>query len=138
MSSFLPVFKRLPMVFQAETSECGLACLAMVSSFHGKAIDLGALRSRFGLAALGATAKQLLDFSSALQLPGRAVKVETEDLPALNLPAILHWDMDHFVVLKSVGRHSVVIHDPAVGVRRYRMKELGSHLTGVALELRPG
>jgi len=138
MSGFLPVFKRLPMVFQAETSECGLACLAMVSSFHGKAIELGALRSRFGLAALGATAKQLLDFSSALQLPGRAVKVETEDLPALNLPAILHWDMDHFVVLKSVGRHSVVIHDPAVGVRRYRMKELGAHLTGVALELRPG
>lgn len=137
MSGFLPIFKRLPMVFQAETSECGLACLAMVSGFHGKAIELGTLRSRFGIAALGASAKQLLDFASSLQLPGRAVKVETGDLSALNLPAILHWDMDHFVVLKAVGRRSVVIHDPAVGVRRYEMKELGAHLTGVALELRP-
>ncbi|MDA0687526.1 MAG: peptidase domain-containing ABC transporter [Proteobacteria bacterium] len=137
MSGFLPIFNRLPMVFQAETSECGLACLAMVSGFHGKAIELGTLRSQFGIAALGASAKQLLDFSSSLQLLGRAVKVETSDLSALNLPAILHWDMDHFVVLKAVGRNSVVIHDPAVGVRRYGMNELGAHLTGVALELRP-
>lgn len=138
MSTSLPLFNRLPMVFQAETSECGLACLAMVCGFHGKAVDLGALRSRFGIAALGASAKQLLDFSSSLQLPGRAVKVDTTDLPALSLPAILHWDMDHFVVLKSVSRNHVVIHDPAAGVRRYAMKDLGAHLTGVALELRPG
>ncbi len=128
---------RLPMIYQSETNECGLACLAMVSSFHGKRVDLRGLRSRFGIAGLGASANQLMQFSSSLQLSGRAVSVEPDDLRRLKLPAILHWDMDHFVVLKKVSQRGITIHDPAVGIRQYKKREIGLHLTGVALELHP-
>src|SRR5205809_1123109 len=53
------------------------------------------------------------------------------------LPVILHWDMNHFVVLKSVTRKGIVIHDPAGGERFYSVAQASNHLTGVALELAP-
>ena len=130
-------FRKLPMIFQSETQECGLACLAMVSGFYGNGSDLGEMRSRFGIAGLGASAKQLLQFSSSLELAGRAISVEPEELRCLKLPAILHWDMDHFVVLKKVSQRYITIHDPAVGIRNYKFTDVGSHLSGVALELSP-
>ncbi len=129
--------RRLPMVFQAETNECGLACLTMISGFYGQKFDLNGLRSRLGSNALGASARQLLELAEKLSLRGRAIKLELEDLPDLSLPAILHWDLDHFVVLKKLSRKSAHIHDPAVGVRRYAFDELSHHFTGVALELSP-
>ena len=72
-----------------------------------------------------------------MQMRGRALRLEPEDLARLSLPAVLHWDMDHFVVLKKVGWRHLTIHDPAIGVRRYRAADLGRHFTGVAVELSP-
>lgn len=137
MKSLTMLSNRLPMIYQSETNECGLACLAMVSSFHGKGMDLRGLRNRFGIAGLGASANQLIKFSSSLQLRGRAVSIEPDELRCLKLPAVLHWDMDHFVVLKKVSQSGITIHDPAVGIRKYKNREIGIHLTGVALELQP-
>ncbi|MEQ8315695.1 MAG: peptidase domain-containing ABC transporter [Gammaproteobacteria bacterium] len=125
------------MVFQAETNECGLACLAMVAGFHGLVTDLNALRSKMGAAALGTSARQILELARRLKIRGRALKVELEDLPNLALPAILHWDLDHYVVLKRVSDRSIVIHDPAVGVRKYTREELAHHFTGIAVEFYP-
>lgn len=128
---------KLAMIFQAETNECGLACLAMISSFHGQLLDIRSIRNRYQSAATGASVKHLLDAASKLDLSARPLKLELCDLNNLNLPAILHWDLDHFVVLKKISNKSVVIHDPAIGIRKYGKNELVHHFTGVAVEFYP-
>jgi ATP-binding cassette, subfamily B, bacterial CvaB/MchF/RaxB len=127
----------LAMVFQTENNECGLACLAMVSCFHGQFLDIRSIRNRYPSAATGASVNHLLNAASKLDLRARALKLELFDLGNLNLPAILHWDLDHFVVLKKVTNKSVVIHDPAIGIRKYQRSELAHHFTGVAVEFYP-
>ncbi|HEX2220836.1 MAG TPA: peptidase domain-containing ABC transporter [Gemmatimonadales bacterium] len=128
---------RLPLILQTEATECGLACLAMVASYHGHAIDLNSLRRRHPVSLNGVTLKGLMQVASHLSLACRPLRFELPHLRELRLPAIVHWDMDHFVVLKAVTGKGIVIHDPASGERRYRLAEASKHLTGVALELTP-
>ncbi len=127
----------MPMIFQTQISECGLACLAMIASHHGKASDIRSLRDNLRMPTNGASVKQLLNAAGKIDLQGRALKLELRDVNRLTLPAVLHWDTDHFVVLKKVNRRSVIVHDPAVGMRSYSIKELDIHFTGIAIELSP-
>ncbi|HEV7266182.1 MAG TPA: peptidase domain-containing ABC transporter [Falsiroseomonas sp.] len=129
--------KRLPVITQAEAAECGLACLAMVAGYHGLETDLGTLRRRVPISAKGMTLHSVLVAAQRLGLTGRGLRLEPEALGQIRLPAILHWDMNHFVVLKSVRGGKATIHDPARGARRMTLAELGKHFTGVALELTP-
>ena len=128
---------RLPLLLQTEAAECGLACLAMVAGHHGLRTDLPTLRQRFSLSLKGSTLADLVRMAGALQLNARAVRAEMEHLPQLQLPCMLHWELNHFVVLKSVNASGVVIHDPARGVRRLSLAEVSRHFSGVALELLP-
>ncbi|HEX8884018.1 MAG TPA: peptidase domain-containing ABC transporter [Noviherbaspirillum sp.] len=128
---------RLPMILQTEGAECGLACLAMIASYHGNASDMAALRRRFGLSLKGATLKDLTGIADQMAMISRPLRLEAEELPLLQMPCILHWDLNHFVVLKSAGPDSAVIHDPGVGVRRLPREEVLKHFTGIALELQP-
>lgn len=129
--------RRLPMLLQTEAAECGLACLAMLASYLGHSTDLATLRRRFGLSLRGARLGDLMRIAHNLGLAARPLRVELDELHLLRAPCILHWDLNHFVVLKSVGAGSVIIHDPAAGVRRMAFAELSKHFTGVALELTP-
>ena len=129
--------RRLPMLLQTEAGECGLACLAMVAAHHGHRSDLPTLRQRFSLSLKGTTLADLVRMAGQLQLNPRALRAEMEHLPDLQLPCVLHWDLNHFVVLKEVRRGVAVIHDPARGVRRMPLAELSRHFTGVVLELTP-
>ena len=129
--------QKLPMVYQTEGAECGLACLAMIAGYHGAQIDLPALRQRFTLSLRGATLANIIKFASALEFTGRPLRIELEDLGYLNTPCILHWKMDHFVVLKKVTRKHIYLHDPAMGPRRVSHAEAGRLFTGVVLELTP-
>jgi ATP-binding cassette, subfamily B, bacterial CvaB/MchF/RaxB len=129
--------QKLPMVFQTEAAECGLACLAMIAGHHGLNVDMPALRQRFSLSLRGTTLNHIIRFAGALDLTGRPLRVELEDLDCLKTPCILHWKMDHFVVLKKVTRKYVFLHDPAMGPRRVTFAEAGRYFTGVALELTP-
>lgn len=122
---------------QSEAAECGLACLAMVADHHGQGHDLGELRRRFPLSLKGVRLASLISHASALGFSGRPLKLELGHLPQLSLPCILHWDMNHFVVLKKVSTSHCVVLDPAVGERRLSMAEMSEHFTGVALELTP-
>src|SRR3954471_7570082 len=128
---------RLPLVRQTEAAECGLACLAMVASFHGHRVDLNTLRRRYPVSLNGVTLRALIQVASQLHLLGRPLRFELDHLRQLRLPAILHWDMSHFVVLKSVGRRGITIHDPGSGEKSLSLTEASKHLTGVALELSP-
>ena len=130
--------RRLPVILQTESAECGLACLAMMASYHGHEIDLSTLRQRFSISLKGATLKDLIALSHALGLHPRPLKLDLDHLRDLKLPCILHWDMTHFVVLRSVVAKHATIHDPAIGERRLPLRQFADHFTGVALELAPG
>lgn len=128
---------RIPVILQAESAECGLACLAMVSSFYGHHHDIFSLRQEFGSSARGADLKTLISHAEALALSARALQIDVHELAELTLPAILHWNFNHFVILSKVTKSEVVVHDPAVGARKYTLNELSKRFTGIVLELRP-
>src|SRR5258706_678486 len=95
--------RRLPLLLQSEAAECGLACLGMIAGYFGHHCDLPGLRGRCAHSARGATLQDLIRWSSTFGLQARALKLSLEQLPQLQRPCILHWDMNHFVVLKSAG-----------------------------------
>jgi ATP-binding cassette, subfamily B, bacterial CvaB/MchF/RaxB len=128
---------RLPLIRQSEAAECGLACLAMVASYYGHRIDLNTLRRRFPVSLNGVTLRALIGVANQLQLAARPLRFELDHLRQLRLPAVVHWDMSHFVVLKFVTRNRIEVHDPAAGTRSLTVREASKHLTGVALELSP-
>ena len=129
---------RAPVILQTEAAECGLACLAMVASALGAHCSLAQARARFSLSLKGATMADLVRMAADMGLSSRALRAEPEHLAQLQLPCVLHWDFNHFVVLTEVNGSEVVIHDPAHGRRRIKASALSRHFTGVALELRPG
>lgn len=129
--------RRLPVFLQTEAAECGLASLGMVANFHGHRIDLAGLRRRFTVSLKGATLQYLMQIAGGLNLAPRPLRLELPELTQLRTPCVLHWDMNHFVVLRSVDRNGAVIHDPAFGVRRMPMAEVSKHFTGIALEVTP-
>jgi len=129
--------KRLPIIMQTEATECGLACLTMIARFHGHNVDLNGLRARYPVSLKGVSLETLIDLSGQLYLGSRALRLDLEELDKLQVPAILHWDLNHFVVLKKVSGDKVIIHDPARGERKMRRSEVSEHFTGVALELTP-
>lgn len=129
--------KSMRIVLQSEAAECGLACLAMIASYHGHDIDLASLRARFGGSLKGMTLARMIEVARALQLDGRPLRAEPEYLRQLNSPCILHWDLNHFVVLKGFSSKGADIFDPARGHRVIGDQELSRHFTGVLLELEP-
>ncbi|MBB3121074.1 peptidase domain-containing ABC transporter [Pseudoduganella violacea] len=132
----------MKVILQSESSECGLACLAMIANRYGFEIEIGELRRRFSVSLKGATLAQIIRHSSSLGFASRPLRLEINELSMLQLPCILHWNLNHFIVLKKVskdlrGRFSYHIVDPAIGERKLRREEISSCFTGVALELTP-
>jgi ATP-binding cassette, subfamily B, bacterial CvaB/MchF/RaxB len=127
--------RKLPVITASEAAECGLACIAMISRYHGHDVDLNGLRQRHAISLAGASLKSLMEITDQLGFSTRALRVELSALGKIQTPAILHWDLNHFVVLKSVGRKRIVVHDPAIGLRAFTREEFSKHFTGVVLEL---
>lgn len=130
----MPILKSL---LQAEAAQCGHTCLAMVLDYHGRQMNSMSVQREFPSSLRGVTLANLMDDAQTSGLQCRALRIELEELPQLETPCILHWDMDHFVVLAKATANDIVIHDPATGVRRLRMNEVSTHFTGVVLELSP-
>ena len=129
--------RTLPLILQNEAAECSLACLGMVCGFYGRRFDMLTLRQRFSTTLKGATLAHLIDMANRLQLSSRALRLDLHELRELRLPCVLHWNLNHFVVLKAVGKQHIVIHDPAAGVRKVGMAEVSRAFSGIALELWP-
>lgn len=123
-----------PMIYASEAAECGLACLAMVAKAHGHDIDLNGLRERYAISLSGATLRSLIEIGAQLQLNARAIRTDLSELPWTSMPAILHWNMSHFVVLVKADARGVTVHDPASGVRRLTYAQASESFTGVAVE----
>jgi ATP-binding cassette, subfamily B, bacterial CvaB/MchF/RaxB len=132
------LFSKSPTYFlQTTVAECGLACLGIVASHHGFSLSMRELRNRHPVSLHGMTVKRVLEVAEQMNFSGRALRLEPDELTALRLPAVLHWDMSHFVVLLKAKRGSITIFDPSVGRRKMALQEFAKHFTGVAIELWP-
>jgi len=100
---------RLPVILQTEAAECGLACLAMVTSYFGHRIDIDTLRRRHPVSLKGMTLRGLIETARHLELACRPLRVELAHLAQLRLPAILHWDMNHFVTCQPAERYRAIL-----------------------------
>jgi ATP-binding cassette subfamily B protein RaxB len=129
--------RRVPVVLQSEAPECGIACLAMVASYHGYLTDLSAMRMRLATSLKGVTLKDLARIAEGMGLSARGVQAPLEALGKLQRPAVLHWDMNHFVVLVAAKGRRITVHDPARGRRTLTLEEASRHYTGVAMEFTP-
>jgi len=122
---------------QTEVAECGLACLTMIANFHGLDVDLATMRRHFDPSLRGTSIRTLIEMANQIGLIPRAVRVSLDYLEELHVPAILHWNMNHFVVLERFSRGRALIHNPNGSTAWLRLEEASSCFTGVALELRP-
>jgi ATP-binding cassette subfamily B protein RaxB len=137
MSMEWPWTQRVKPLLQSEAAECGLACVAMVAAHHGHKVNLAGLRHCYPTSIKGATMAELVAIAADLELAPRALRLEIDEIGKLQTPAILHWDLNHYVVLERADRRGVTILDPATGRRIVSLAELSRHFTGVALELSP-
>ena len=128
---------KLPVILQTEMTECGLACLAMIARFHGHDIDLNVLRRKHLVSMTGASLKSVIAIADGLQLSSRPLRLDMDHLEKLQLPAMLHWDLNHYVVLKSIKGDRAEIIDPGVGLRKMKLSRLSNHFTGIAVEFTP-
>lgn len=129
-------------ILQSESSECGLACLAMVAGFHGYHISLPELRRRYSANANGMTLEALTRYATTLELVARPLTLDLDELSKLHLPCVLHWNLNHFVVLKKIkcqlnGKYTLLIVDPAIGERSISEDDASANFTGVAVEFTP-
>lgn len=129
--------KRVPYVAQSQNAECGYACLAMILGYYEHSIALSHIRNEHGDITNGSTLVDLMRIANSYGLRSNPVKVELEDIKDLELPCILHWGMNHFVVLSKISRNKFLIHDPAVGEENISIDKLSNKFTGIALELAP-
>ncbi|MEM6826381.1 MAG: peptidase domain-containing ABC transporter [Pseudomonadota bacterium] len=128
---------RVRLIRQTEVAECGLASLTMIANYHGFDIDLGTMRRRYSPSLRGAPLRALINLADQIGLTPRAVKLPLDELANLHLPAVLHWDMNHYVVIEAVQRGKALIHNPDGRSIWMPLSEVSDHFTGVALELRP-
>lgn len=124
-------------ILQSEAAECGLACLTMIASYHGQRMTLSEIRRKVAISLKGSTLRSLISIADSMGFSARPLRVEVDFLSQVQLPAILHWDMAHYVVLVRTTSRYVEINDPAIGKRRLSWAEVSKHFTGVALELTP-
>jgi ATP-binding cassette, subfamily B, bacterial len=130
--------RRIPVVLQMNNVECGAACLAMVLGYFGRRTPIFECRERCGIGRDGVTAQTIAQAARSYGLRVSAYSLEPADFNHVPLPAIVHWDFNHFVVVERWSPASVDIIDPGAGRRRLTSEEFDAGFTGVVLTLEPG
>ncbi len=130
--------KRVPVLLQMTQHECGAACLAMVLSYYGHETTISDCRAYVTTGRDGLTARAIAQAGRELNLRVRAFSMQPDGLADIALPAIIHWEFNHFVVLEQWREKDVTIVDPAVGRRRLSHEEFNKGFTGVVLTMKPG
>lgn len=129
--------RNVRLIRQTQHSECGVACLAMIANAYGCSLSSAALHGRLDASSRGSTLRSLVRAAGLIGLTARAVRLGLADLKHLHLPAILHWDANHFVVVERVRRKQVHIHDPRGRSAWLNLSDVSPHFTGLAIEVRP-
>ena len=121
-----------------EAAECGAASLSSVLLYYGKNVPAEQLRIDTGTSLGGSSAGDILRAAEKYGLEGHGYKTDATELMALQVPAILHWNHDHFVVFEGFKRGYAYVNDPALGRCKLTFEELSSNYSGIALTFRPG
>ncbi len=130
---------KVPVVMQMEALECGAACLCMIAAYYKKWIPLTQVRSDCGVSRDGSIAKNILNAGRAYGFKAAGYKLEPSSLESLPLPAIIHWNFNHFVVLCGMdfSKSKIYINDPARGRVTVTLEEFDQSFTGIALTFVP-
>ena len=130
--------RRVPFIPQGEARECGVCCLAMIAQHHGYRGGIQNLRKLLSPNSSGTTLAGLIEGASALGLSARALRLDLNNLQHMVMPCIIHWGLDHFVVLENMNRRGGTIVDPAMGRSWISKNALSENFSGFALELTKG
>jgi ATP-binding cassette subfamily B protein len=130
--------KRVPVVLQMSAADCGAACLSMILGYWDRRVSAGTCQAAMGGGQNGVTALMIARAARAFGLEVQAFRHTPQGLADAPLPAILHWQGVHFVVLEAYGPEAVKIVDPAVGRRALTPDEFAAGYSGVTLTFAPG
>src|SRR5687768_10114437 len=125
-----PHIRSVPFVRQIDEMDCGAAALGMICRHFGRKVSLARIRRLCFTSTDGTSLKAICNAATELGLSARALKVTPRNLPLLPMPAIVHWEGNHCVVLFDVGERYVRIADPAIGIRRIPRAEFEQRWTG--------
>ena len=129
---------KVPVIMQLEALECGAASLAMILAYYGKWIPLEQIRSDCGVSRDGSNAKNIILAARYYGLEAYGARYEPDSLQAAgNFPCIVHWNFNHFVVLRGFRGDRAYLNDPAKGDYSVSMKEFDDAFTGVCLHFQP-
>jgi ABC-type bacteriocin/lantibiotic exporter with double-glycine peptidase domain len=134
----LPGRRRVPVLLQASMVECGAACLAMALGYYGRQTSIAEIHEQWGIGRDGLSARNIAQAARQYGLRVRAISLEASDIDFVTLPAIVHWQFNHFLVVERCSAKFVDVIDPAVGRRRLSAQEFDEGFTGVVLMLEPG
>jgi len=133
------IAKKTPVVMQLEALECGAACLTMILAYYDKWIPLEQVRSDCGVSRDGSCAKNIVKAARYYGLDTKAYKLEPDELNEYaSYPAIIHWNFDHFVVLKGINKKYAYLNDPGRGDVKVPIREFDESFTGVCIMFEPG
>lgn len=130
---------KVPVVMQMEALECGAACLCMISAYYGKWIGLPIVRKDCGVSRDGSIAKNILVAARSYGFDAAGYKLEPKDVGEMTLPAIVHWNFNHYVVVTKIDykKNKVYINDPARGRVVVSMETFDKSFTGILLSIVP-
>lgn len=129
--------RRYPFYAQQSSSDCGAACLVMVGRYWGKQFSLNRLRELARVNRSGSLLKGLVNAAETLGFVTRPVKASLDQLGKQKLPAIVHWEGNHYIVVYEIKRDHIVVGDPALGQRTLNPREFKAGWTGYTLLLEP-
>ena len=130
---------KVPVIMQMEALECGAACLAMVLAYYRKWIPLEQVRLDCGVSRDGSNMKNVYLAAKHYGLDVHGFRMETEGLRKdVSFPCIIHWELNHFVVLDGFKGNKAVINDPARGIVQIPMDQFDESFTGLVLTFAPG
>lgn len=131
------VMRRYPFFAQHSASDCGAACLVMVSRYWGKRFSVNRLRDIANVDRNGASLRGLLTAAESLGFTTRPVKANLHQLAKQKLPAIVHWEGNHYIVVYQITSKYVIVADPGIGQRTLSHSEFKANWTGYTLLLQP-